>query len=136
MIERKNPDVGYLNEDVYQAFVFSQTVKAGDLYFFSGLAPLTGDVASLRLVGEGDMAAQLNYCLDMLDALLKKEGLDRSNVVSWTTYTTDMAALNAVMAPILRDWCGSQAPANTMVEVSGFVLPGQWIEITPIAVAD
>lgn len=134
MIERKCPDVDFIGKDVYDAFSFSQTVRVGDLYFFAGLAPVAGDMSTFHLVGEGNMAAQLKYCLRVFDDLLKHEGLDRSDVVSWTYYTTDMAALTEVMPGIVGPWVGAHAPANTMLTVSGFVVPGQLIEITPIAV--
>ncbi len=134
MIERKNPDTHSITEEVYKAYSFSQTVRVGDLYFFAGLAPVAGDLQTFHLVGEGDMKVQLEMCLRILDELLAHEDLDRSNVVSWTMYTTDMPALCAVMGPIIADWVGDHAPANTMVTVSGFVTPGQLIEITPIAV--
>jgi enamine deaminase RidA (YjgF/YER057c/UK114 family) len=58
MIERSNPDVGYLAEEVFQTFAFTQTIKAGNTLYLSGVTPLRGDLANLEVVGAGDLRAR------------------------------------------------------------------------------
>ncbi len=134
IIERKCPDVGALGKDVYEEFAFSQTVRAGNIVFFAGIAPLQGDMASIRLIGENDIAEQLRFCLKVIDALLAVEGLGREHLVSWTIYTTSITALAPAMPPIVKAWVGNHPPASSIVEVSRFFDPGQYIEIVPIAI--
>ena len=61
MITRSNPDVGYISKDVYEAYAFSQTIRAGNQIYLSGIAPLRGGDDDIELVGEGEliMAAEL-----------------------------------------------------------------------------
>jgi 2-iminobutanoate/2-iminopropanoate deaminase len=40
MIERSNPAVGYIAEEVFKPYAFTQTIKAGNTLYLSGIAPL------------------------------------------------------------------------------------------------
>lgn len=133
MITRTNPPADYIDQAVFDAFSYSQTVSWNGLYFFAGLAPIRGSLETIELVGEGDIGAQISHCLAALDSFLGAEQLGRANILSWTFYTTDMAGLVAQMPLLVGPWVGEHKPANTIVEVSGFVIPGQLIEITPVA---
>lgn len=135
MITRYTPDIGYLGQDVFDAFAFHQSVRAGDTLYLSGIAPLRGDLTGLELVGEGDIGAQLDFVLDVLDRCLQAEGLDRSNLVAWTFYTTDIHGLCAVIPDRLGPWIGNHRPTSTTLEIQGMIHPAQQLEITAIAVA-
>jgi len=135
MIIRTNPDIGYLGADVFDAFAFRQSVKAGDTYYYAGVAPLKGTLDSLELVGKDDMTAQFHYILEVIDGCLKADGLDRTNIATWTFYTTDIKAFMEVMPGILGPWVGEHRPSSTTVEVRAFVHPDQLLEITTTAVA-
>lgn len=50
MITRKNPDIGYMGESVFEAFAFHQTVRAGDTVYLSGIAPFQGGMEDLTIV--------------------------------------------------------------------------------------
>lgn len=134
MITRTNPPVDYLGADVFDAFAFRQSVRAGDTVYYAGVAPLKGTLDTLELVGAGDMAAQLHYVLGVIDACLAADGLDRTSLVTWTFYTTDITGFMAVMPAILGPWVGEHRPSSTTVEVRAFVHPDQLLEITAIAV--
>lgn len=134
MITRTNPATGYLSADVFDAFAFRQSVKAGDTVYYAGVAPLKGSLENLELVGTGDMAAQLVYVLDVIDLCLKADGLDRTKIVTWTFYTTDIKGFMEVMPGILGPWVGEHRPSSTTVEVRAFVHPDQLLEITATAV--
>lgn len=134
MIVRTNPAVDYLADEVFDAFAFRQSVKAGDTYYYAGVAPLSGSLSALELIGKDDMAAQLAYILRVIDDCLRADGLDRSRIVTWTFYTTDIAAFMAVMPEILGPWVGEHRPSSTTIAVSGFVHPDQMLEVTAIAV--
>lgn len=134
MITRSNPDVGYLAPDVFEAFAFSQSVRAGNTVHYAGVAPLRGSLQAMELVGPGDMKVQFEFILRVIDSLLAADGLDRSKLVSWIFYTTKIASFMDVMPAVLKPWVGDHAPCSTTIEVSGFVHPDQMLEIAAVAV--
>jgi 2-iminobutanoate/2-iminopropanoate deaminase len=134
MITRTNPVVGYLAPEVFESFAFSQSVRAGNTVYYAGVAPLRGSLEAMELIGRGDMKAQLEYILRVIDGCLRADGLDRSKLVTWTFYTTKIAEFMEIMPPILTAWVGDHRPSSTTIEVSGFVHPEQMLEITAIAV--
>ncbi len=134
MITRSNPDVGYFAAEVFETFAFSQSVRAGNTVYYSGVAPLRGTLENMELVGPGDMKAQFEFVLRVIDDLLKADGLDRSKLVSWTFYTTKVGPFMDVLPTVLKPWIAGHAPCSTTIGVSGFVHPEQMLEITAIAV--
>jgi 2-iminobutanoate/2-iminopropanoate deaminase len=135
MIVRSNPDVGYLAEEVFERFAFTHSIKAGNLLFLSGVTPLRGDLSNLEVVGEGDLRAQVEFVLEVLERSLAQEGATFRNFVAQTVYTTDIRQLveiSDVFPPIF----GPDSPTSTWVEVSGLFHPQQMVEISGIAVLD
>ncbi len=133
MIERSIPSLDYVDAETFRALGFVQSVRWNGMVHYAGIVPFRGGMASgLRLVGEGDMAAQLAFMLEVLDACLAADGGSRANLLSWTLYTTDMDAFMAI-APMLAEWVGDHPPASTTVGVSRLALPGQMLELTAIA---
>lgn len=135
MIKRYTPDVDYLDQDVFDAFAFHQSVRAGDTLYLSGIAPLQGSLETLELVGEGNIGVQLDYILGVLERCLQAEGLERRHLVAWSFYTTDIQALAAVIPERLGPWLGAHRPTSTTLEVQAMLHPAQQLEITAIAVA-
>jgi len=85
-------------------------------------------------VHEGDMAGQAGKALDNLEAVLKDAGMDLSNVVRLTIYTTDVDATIANygdMAPRLAPIKAAQ----TLIGVARLAFPPLMIEIEATAVA-
>jgi enamine deaminase RidA (YjgF/YER057c/UK114 family) len=133
MIERVNPDVGYLKSEVFEAFSFSQVVRSGDTIHVSGVTPLRGGLNDLEVVGE-DVRAQLDWVLEVLRRCLESEGSSLDDLVSVTVYTTSMAGL-VEAADVFKKFFGEQRPAATWLEVQGLFHPQQKVEITAIATA-
>lgn len=107
---------------------YSQGVRVGNLFFFSGVIPLDPDTGAL--VG-ADAAEQTTQVLQNIRALLASQGLSPQNVVKTTVFLTDIAAFGAVndVYALLFD---SEPPARSCVEVSA--LPkGALVEIECIA---
>jgi len=134
MITRTNPDVGYMDDSVFEAFAFTQIVRADKTIYLSGIAPLTGTADSMQIVGAGDMAAQVTFVLDILERCLENEGVGFEQLVAVTVYATDIGAL-AAEAPLFAKRFATFAPTSTWVEISKLIHPDQLIEITAIAVA-
>jgi 2-iminobutanoate/2-iminopropanoate deaminase len=134
-IERSNPDVGGMAEEVFTTFAFTQTIKAGNTLYFSGVTPLRGDLANLEVVGEGDLLAQVEWALEVIKRLLEVEGATFRNFVAQTVYTTDIAELVKI-ADVFPRVFGEQSPTSTWVEVKALFHPKQLVEISGIAVLD
>ncbi len=85
-------------------------------------------------VHEGDMAAQAGKALDDLEAVLKDAGMDLSNVVHLTIYTTDVDATIAGLGAVGPRLAPIKA-AQTLIGVARLAFPPLMIEIEATAVA-
>lgn len=93
---------------------YSQGVRVGDLFFFSGMIPI--DPATGALVGE-DAPAQAEQVCRNIRALLAAASLTPAHIVKTTVFLTDLsafAAVNEVYARLFE----SEPPARSCVEVS------------------
>ena len=50
---RSNPDVGYIAEEVFQTFEFTQNIKVGNTLYLSGVILLQGISKTLKLSARG-----------------------------------------------------------------------------------
>jgi len=135
MIERSNPAVRYMAEEVFKTYAFTQTIKAGNTLYLSGIAPLKGDLKNLELVGEGNMRAQIEWILAVLKRCLAAEGATFRNWVAQTVYVTSVAEF-VKAAEVFNQFFVEHTPTSTLVEVKGLFHPQQMIEINGIAVLD
>ena len=128
-----NPNIGYFENDVFEALAFSQIAQIGSVTFFSGVAPLKGALTSLELVGK-TAEAQLIFVLDIIEKCLEESGLTKENIAAWTFYTTDIKQFSSFAGEILKHWLGNHKPTSTTVQVAALIHPAQTIEITVTAV--
>ncbi len=135
MITRSNPAVGYMDEEVFRTNAFTQTIRAGNTIYLSGIAPLRGGLKNLEVVGAGDLRAQAAFVLEIMKRCLAAEGATFRNLVALTVYTTNMAEL-ARLADLFRSVYGDYAPTSTWVEIRGLFHPQQMVEINGIAVVE
>ncbi len=112
---------------------YCQAVAAGEWIYCSGQLPLDPDTA--EMVGDGDIKAETRQVLQNLDAVLRKAGASRADVVKATVYLTDMnefSNMNQVYAAFFKDLV---PPARATVQVAA--LPrGAKVEIDFIARLD
>jgi len=134
-IERSNPEVGYLGADVFRDYAFTQSIRAGNMLYLSGIAPLRGPSANVELVGPGDIRAQVRFCLEVLQRCLAAAGAGLEQWVAHTVYGTDMQELHKT-ADIFVEVFGRYPPTSTWVEIKGLFVPGQMVEITGFALLD
>jgi enamine deaminase RidA (YjgF/YER057c/UK114 family) len=81
-----------------------------------------------------DMAAQAEYIMDRITAILAAHGATLADVVNVRTYVTDMSQLpeyGKVRAALFRD----TPPTITTVEVSRLFVAGALLEIEVLAIA-
>lgn len=132
-ITRSNPQVGYLEDVVFQALGFTQIVRAGDTVYISGVAPFVGGIP-FEVVGVGSMSEQITFELDVIEKCLASAGLTLANLVQVTVYATDMPAL-LENAALFAQRFGADAPTSTWLGTTALAHPDQLVEITCIAVA-
>jgi 2-iminobutanoate/2-iminopropanoate deaminase len=107
---------------------YSQGVKVGSFFFFSGQIPL--DPASGELV-EGGIETQTEQVMANMKALLAAAGLDFSRVVKTTIYLTDLSQFGVVNEIYGRYFTGI-APARATVQVAALPKEAQ-VEIEWVA---
>lgn len=117
---------------VWQPFgAFSMAVAQGE----GQILHLKGQVAldrQGRVVGAGDMAAQLRQVLENIRTVLAHVGGRPGDVISLTHYTTYIEAFMAC-GPIRAEVFAEPYPVTTTVEVRRLYRPELLIEITATA---
>lgn len=107
---------------------YSQGVRAGGFFFFSGQIPL--DPASGQLKGS-DITEQTELVMENIGGLLEAAGLDFGDVVKSTIYLTDLSSF-ATVNEIYGRRFPADPPARSTVEVKS--LPkGAAVEIEVVA---
>lgn len=115
-----------------QRFGYAQAVRIGKTVYISGT--MAADREG-RLVGEGDMAAQLQAAYANIARTLGSQDLTFENVVRETIYTTDMEALLKVSDLRFNYYARETLPAATWVQVERLVDPGFLVAIEVVAEA-
>lgn len=95
-------------------------------------AGITARDADGKIVGKGDMRAQVVQCLANLSDILSAAGGSWDDVVKYTFFTTDIARFNGVGRELWGPYFLSR-PASTLVEVRKLLDPDMLIEIEVIA---
>ncbi len=126
MVKRFNP------AEIWTPFgAFSMAVAQGDgqIVYLKGQVALDRDG---RLVGKGDMRAQVRKVLENIAAVLASLGGNMSDVVSLTHYTTDIDGFMQT-GDIRTAFFADPYPVTTTVQVARLYDPDVLIEITAIA---
>ena len=92
---------------------YSQGIKVGNMYYFSGVIPLTADGSSI--IGS-EIVDQTRQVISNCNALLTASGLTALNVVKTTVFLknmNDFSAMNAVYATYFHQ----TPPARETVQV-------------------
>ena len=123
-IRRINP------EGMTQPTTYSHVVRAGNQLFLAGQVAVDGDG---RLVGEGDMRAQVRQVLENMRAVLASQGADFSNVTKITIFTVDIEAFRG-STDVRAEFFEGHPPASTLVQVVRLARPEFLVEIEATAV--
>ncbi len=136
-VNRKN----HVSEDVFvitrggeseALFPHAASVSGGRQIFLSGQLALDKEG---KVVGKGDMRAQLRQVGENLKAALEAAGATLDHIVKTNTYVTDMGEFFKCM-DVRREYLGAAFPTSTTVEVSRLADPDMMIEIEAIAFVD
>ncbi len=110
---------------------FSMGVVQGEGH----IVHLKGQVAldkESRIVGEGDMPAQVRQVLENIRAVLAHIGGEMADIISLTHYITDIEAFMA-SGEVRKAYFRPPYPVTTTIEVSRLYDPKLLVEITAIA---
>jgi reactive intermediate/imine deaminase len=104
--------------------------SGGRTVYISGQIALDKDG---KVVGEGDMKAQVEQVFKNLQTALAAAGATFKDVVKMNTYMTDLAQVQAVRE-VRGRYFGDVTPASTLVQVVHLARPEFLIEIEVVAV--
>jgi enamine deaminase RidA (YjgF/YER057c/UK114 family) len=114
----------------YESIVgYSRAVRVGNLVAVSGTTAASGG----KPVAIGDPEAQTRAIFETIEAALDNAGVSLKDVVRTRVYLVDIAHFEAV-AKVHGEVFSEIRPANTTLEVSGFVSPDWLVEIEVDAV--
>lgn len=113
----------------FGAFSQSVILGGGRAVFLKGQVALDPDG---RIVGEGDMAGQVEQVLTNIAGILEPMGGRLSDVVSLSQFTTDIAAFMRC-GELRASFFGEPFPVTTTLEISSLYDPRLLIEITAVA---
>ncbi len=108
---------------------FSLGVASEDRLLFT--AGITARDPQGKVVGAGDMRAQIDQCFRNVGDVLRAAGADYGDVLKWTMYTTDIVEYGR-HGDVWRSYFVDK-PASTLIEVSRFVVPEMLVEIEAVA---
>jgi enamine deaminase RidA (YjgF/YER057c/UK114 family) len=108
---------------------FSRAVRVGNIVAVAG----TTAGSSGKPVAIGDPAAQTRAILDTIAKALADAGASLKDVVRTRVYLVNLAHFDAV-GRVHGEVFGDIRPANTTLQVSGFVSPDYLVEIEADAV--
>lgn len=95
-----------------------------------------GEMGIGLLASPGDLRGQLEAALANIDALLDEAGMDRSNIVKLTFFTTDVDGFLANY-DAYAEWIGAAGvmPPQSLLGVQRLALAGLSVEVEAIAAA-
>ncbi|MBB3082326.1 RidA family protein [Geodermatophilus sabuli] len=117
--ERLHPPIGH----------YTDAVRFGDLLFLSGCGPTN---EQLEVVGGDDAGAQARQVYANVATVLEAAGAGPQDVLSVTTYLTDVADAAAVDAA-KREFFGEIRTASATVVAAELVVPGARVEVQAVA---
>ena len=126
MARSYNPDSVWAPFGAFSMVVLQGT---GQVVHLKGQVALD---ASGKIVGAGDMRAQVRQVLTNIKTVLTSIGGRMSDVISVTHYTTDIQAFMQT-GDIRKEFFTAPYPVTTTVEVTSLYDPDLRIEITAVA---
>lgn len=122
-------DVIDVNKPWVKDIAFSLGVASDDPLLFT--AGITARDNEGKIVGAGDIRAQIEQCFRNVGDVLHAAGADYGDVLKWTMYTTDIVAFSR-HGDAWRKYFINK-PASTLIEVSRFIEPEMLVEIEAVA---
>ena len=124
-IQRINP------EGMTQPTAYTHVVRFDRLLFIAGQVSTDSEG---KVIGAGDMRAQVRQVHENLKAVLASQDADFGDVTKITIYTTDIDAFRE-SADIRSEYWSEGAPASTLVQIDRLARPVFLVEIEATAIA-
>jgi enamine deaminase RidA (YjgF/YER057c/UK114 family) len=128
-IKRSAPDVGYVSPSIFRQLNVSQTVRANNMVYLSGIVAATGNGEA---VARGDAAGQVKFVLEILGRLLAREDLSFANLVAVTIYTPDLDAILAQLGTFAQAFAG-HPPTFQVIGIKNLASPDYLLELVAVA---
>lgn len=112
------------------ANTYSYGVRAGDTLHIAGMVAFGPEGT---IVGEGDIAAQVDQAFRNMAAVVGAAGGSMDDVVATTTYLVDVTHAPVVSAARARWFAGPVKPTHTVVGVAALGRPQFLVEIEATA---
>ena len=129
--QKVNPTSLRVPTKAYSQGVIVQAGSA-NLMFITGQLPQDIDG---NIIYVGDPEAQTRLVFDRIGEILEEGGMSFDDVVKIQIYVNDISKAN-ITSKIRDELFANSKPASTLVEVSGFVKDGCFVEIDAIAAKD
>ena len=127
-IKKESKSFGMPGEKEYG---YSQAVKVGDFIYISGQVSHDDEG---KIVGRGDMEAQMRQAYANIQKMLKKYGATMDNVIDEVLFVTDMnTAFTAAVKCRQEVFSGQPIVASTIVQIQRLAFPDLMIEIKCVA---
>lgn len=124
--EEKNLNVPWEKE-----YAYSQAVKVGDTIYLSG--QISHDETG-KIVGAGDVAAQIRQAYANIKKLLTEYGATLENIVDETWFVTNIESADAAGGKLRKEiYSGRPVAALTVVQIQRLAFPDLLIEIKCVA---
>ena len=129
-----NPTDWGLQWSLNQAEVYEGLTKHLHCSGQVALEPDSTSEMGIRVVGEGDIRAQIESALASIDAILSEADMTRSDLLSLRFFTTDIDAF-LQNYDVYANWIGEAGimPPQTLLGVNRLVLPELLVEIEATA---
>ena len=110
---------------------YSQAVKIRDTIYISGQVSHDDEG---KIVGRGDMEAQMRQAYANIQEMLKKYGATMDNVIDEVLFVTDMNTAFAAAVKCRQEvFSGQPVVASTIVQIQRLAFPDLMIEIKCVA---
>lgn len=110
---------------------YAQAVKIGDTIYLSG--QVSHDETG-KIVGVGDIEAQMRQAYTNIEKLLAHYGATMDNIVDEILFETDMNTAFAAAVKCRKDiFSGTPSVASTIVQIQRLAFPELMIEIKCVA---
>lgn len=110
---------------------YAQAVKIGDTIYLSG--QVSHDETG-KIVGVGDIEAQMRQAYTNIEKLLAHYGATMDNIVDEILFVTDMNTAFAAAVKCRKDiFSGTPSVASTIVQIQRLAFPELMIEIKCVA---
>ena len=127
-LKKESKSLGMLWEKEYG---YSQAVKVGDTIYISGQVSHDDEG---KIVGRGDMEAQMRQAYANIQEMLKKYGATMDNVIDEVLFVTDMNTAFAAAVKCRQEvFSGQPVVASTIVQIQRLAFPDLMIEIKCVA---